>query len=152
MLALALALGLALGAKPALAHAELQRAEPAPGSTAPPGLAAIVLELNEPLAPGSAVTLYREAFSVVADVETRVEGVVMTAALREALPAGNYTVEWMAVGLDGHTVQGSYQFAVKAPDQASRPRAILPWLAAAGGALAIGLALARHWRRSSSAR
>lgn len=149
---LALALGLALGAKPALAHTELQRAEPAPGSTVPPGLAAIVLEFNEPLAPGSTVTLYGAAFSVVAGVETRVEGAVLTAALREALPAGTYTVEWTAVGLDGHPVQGSYQFAVSGPNQASRPAAVVPWLVAAGGALLIGFAAALSWRRSSSAR
>jgi len=37
------------------------------------------------------------------------------ADLNPGLAAGTYTVQWSAVSLDGHTIEGSYQFAVAPP-------------------------------------
>jgi methionine-rich copper-binding protein CopC len=99
---------------PVWAHAELVASEPAPGATVPAGLRTLTLTFNEPVAEGSQVVVYAEQFQPVAGVHTLAAGPVLTASLDSGLGQGLYTVQWRAVGTDGHPVEGSYQFAVSA--------------------------------------
>jgi hypothetical protein len=95
--------------------------------------------------PGSTIVLYTQGFSRVAGLDTSVDGAVLTATLAEPLAPGTYTVEWTALGSDGHPVQGSYQFAVSAAAGPSRSSG--PVLALAAGLLAAGLVGVLVWRR-----
>ena len=38
---------------------------------------------------------------------------VMTLDIPAALPAGSYTVHWVAAAVDGHRMVGEYKFTVK---------------------------------------
>ncbi len=115
-LALLLALAaLGLAALPALAHADLVSSEPAAGATVPAGLNELRLTFSEPVGPGSGVVLFAEEFQPVAGVTSTTDGEVLNAVWALALGEGTYTVQWTAVSLDGHPVQGSYQFGVSAP-------------------------------------
>jgi methionine-rich copper-binding protein CopC len=113
-LVLALLTSLAV-AWPVWAHAELLSSEPAPGATVPAGLRTLTLTFNEPVAEGSQVVVYAEQFQPVAGVTNSAAGPVLTAHLDSGLGQGLYTVQWRAVGTDGHPVEGSYQFGVSAP-------------------------------------
>lgn len=112
---LALAL-LAAGARPVLAHAELLTADPPAGATVRPGLAEIRLTFNEAVRPESRIVVYAAGLQAVPGVESRVEGVVLVGRLTEPLAAGTFTVQWRAMGTDGHPVEGSYPFAIGAAD------------------------------------
>ncbi len=105
----------------ALAHTELVTSEPAAGSTVPTGLNRIILAFTEPPAAGSAITLYTGVFEAVPGVNSYVANGQLWADLDPALAPGTYTVQWSAVSADGHTVEGSFQFAV-----ADKPVAF-PW-------------------------
>ncbi|MCC7359152.1 MAG: copper resistance protein CopC [Anaerolineales bacterium] len=119
-----LLLSLALLALPglALAHAELTASEPAAGSTVPAGLSRIVLAFTEPPALGSTIALYTGDFEAVPGVDSYVANGQLWADLDPPLPAGTYSVQWSALSTDGHSVQGSFEFAVA--DEASAP---FPW-------------------------
>ena len=105
----------AAAALPAWAHAELVSSEPAPGATVPHGLTELRLTFSEPLSPASQVLVYAGQFEAVSGVSSTVEGPVLHASLATPLGKGTYTVQWTAVGEDGHPVEGTYQFGVSAP-------------------------------------
>jgi copper transport protein len=100
----------------AQAHAELQLASPAPGTGLAQAPAAVVIKFSEPLN----LSLSRiEVFDAsAADVGSGpTEAVPGDAdAMRRPLgilPTGQYAVRWTSVSaLDGHTLRGSYSFAV----------------------------------------
>jgi methionine-rich copper-binding protein CopC len=102
---------------PALAHTELVSAAPAPGAVAPPTLAEIRLTFNEPLSPGSTLELLAENFQKVPGLAPQIDGSTLSAKLTAPLAAGQYTVQWKAIGEDGHAVEGSYPFSVSAEAQ-----------------------------------
>jgi methionine-rich copper-binding protein CopC len=112
--ALLAALLLAAAAVPVGAHAELLASEPAAGATVPAGLREMTLTFSEPIGEGSQVVVYAEQFEAVAGVVSGVEGPVLHVLFTSALGEGVYTVQWTAVGTDGHPVEGTYQFAVSA--------------------------------------
>lgn len=99
----------------ALAHTELVTSDPPAGSTVAPGLNRLVLAFTEPPEQGSTITLYTGVFELVPGVTSYVANGQLWADLSPGLAAGTYTVQWAAVSLDGHSVEGSYQFAVAAP-------------------------------------
>ncbi|MGH2524071.1 MAG: copper resistance CopC family protein, partial [Anaerolineales bacterium] len=103
---------LAPSASPALAHASLVSADPAPGVTVPATFAEISLTFDEALIPGSTFTLFTNSFQKLEGISPRVEGVMLRAALPAPLAPSTYTVQWKAVTGDGHSVEGSYQFGV----------------------------------------
>ena len=112
-----------LSVLPAWAHTELISASPAPGAVASPTLAEIRLTFNEPLSPGSAFELLAENFQSVPGLVPQIEGDTVSAKLAAPLTVGRYTVQWKAVGDDGHAVEGSYPFSVSAEAQS----AAAPW-------------------------
>lgn len=96
------------------AHAELVKAVPEPGSVVASGIKEIRLTFDEPIMQGSSITLFAEGFQAVSGIQAQLDGADMYAAITTALDPGQYTVQWIAVGDDGHTTQGSYQFSLAA--------------------------------------
>ncbi len=102
---------------PVFAHTELVSASPAPGALALPTLAEIRLTFNEPLSPGSMFELLTDNFQSVPGLTLQINGNTLSAQLSVPLAIGNYTVQWKAVGKDGHAVEGSYPFRVSVEAQ-----------------------------------
>jgi methionine-rich copper-binding protein CopC len=135
---------LALTAGQTLAHTELVAADPAFGAQLiePPEL--IRLTFSEPLQPGSTFALYGEEFALVEGLVVHINPEVTTELMATAPPLepGLYTVQWTAVGNDGHAATGSYNFTVLAFTQEQEVLSGAEMLAialVAVGALALGL-------------
>ena len=105
-----------VGALPAWGHASFVSATPRPGSGLPQAPGEVVLRFTEPLIrDASSVTIRDDSGKEVVDGPTRaVEGDAR--AMRRSiglLSPGVYVVDWTTVSpLDGHTLKGSYRFAV----------------------------------------
>ena len=112
----AAALGLALLASAAFAHAQLQSAVPPVGG-AVASVSELRLKFSEALEPKfSGLTLTAEGGAAVAIGPVTVDPAdasVMVIKLGKPLPPGAYTVTWHAVSVDTHRTQGSYDFTVK---------------------------------------
>ena len=105
----------AMGA-PARAHAGLVEAEPSSGTGMPQAPPAVVLRFTEPLVAGPSriEILDRQGEDVGEGTTAMVRG-DPRAMRRELglLPPGQYEVRWTTLSpLDGHTLRGSYFFAV----------------------------------------
>ena len=100
----------------ALAHAELLLASPPPGTGLAQAPGAVVIKFSEPL--NQSLSRIEVVDATGADVGSGpTEPVPGDAdAMRRPLgllPTGQYTVRWTSVSaLDGHTLRGSYSFAV----------------------------------------
>lgn len=141
---------LALPAGDALAHAVLVGSSPADGQELQTSPAEIELEFNEGVRPaGEAIRLLDAAGEPVAigDATHGESANLLRAAIPTQLDDGTYVVAWAAVSSDGHTIRGSFVFAVGVPlDQSVQPAATdtpdwLDILAAATRFVAYSLAL-----------
>jgi len=117
LLLLAVAITFALGVPASVAaHAELVLASPQPGTGLAQAPAAVVIKFSEPL--NVALSRIQVLDASGADVgQGSTQAVVGDPqAARRALgllPTGQYTVRWTSVSaLDGHTLSGTYSFAV----------------------------------------
>ncbi len=130
----------------AQAHAELLTATPSPGSELPASPAVIRLTFSEALGPASQIVVRNRSFAPISGVTVQVLADApntLEARLRPLAP-GIYTVEYVAVGSDGHPVSGSYEFSVVTPEvSAASARLWLPLLV--GGGVILGLLLL--WQR-----
>jgi methionine-rich copper-binding protein CopC len=117
---------LLFAAAPALAHAELVSAEPAPGETVTRPLKQIELHFDDEIMDQSQVALVASDFQLATNWTQSVDGSTLTVVLETGLPPGTYTVIWSAVTPDSHTTSGSYQFAVAGAS-------ILGWMWGAAG-------------------
>ncbi|MGD0640195.1 MAG: copper homeostasis periplasmic binding protein CopC [Roseiarcus sp.] len=116
ILKIAAALAFALAATAANAHAQLEKATPAVGSTvAPP--AEIRLKFSEGVEPRfSGVALSAEGGAAVplgAPSVDPADNSVLIVKVGKTLAPGVYTVTWHAVSVDTHKTQGSFDFTVK---------------------------------------
>ncbi|MEM8863765.1 MAG: copper resistance CopC family protein [Chloroflexota bacterium] len=115
-----------------LAHADLVTANPAPGEvlSAPPS--EILLIFNEPIGAGSTFTIFDKSFGQIpVIVETSSENQTEIIGRNvEISEAGVYTVQWLVISQDGHSIDGSYSFAV---DPNSRGEQNMELIAAAEG-------------------
>lgn len=104
------------GAAPAWAHASFVSATPDPGTGLPQAPGEVVLRFSEPLILGPSEIRVEDEFGRGAtEGPTRgVEGDARAMRRRLGLLApGVYTVTWTTMSpLDGHTLKGSYRFAV----------------------------------------
>lgn len=102
-------------ASEAEAHAFLERAVPAVGSTIGATPPAVELRFNVALEPAfSTVRVVDRTGSQVDRMDNAVDSSDRT-LLRVSLPAlptGTYNVVWRAVSVDSHTTQGSFTFEV----------------------------------------
>ena len=107
---------LGVAVPPALAHAMLDHAVPAVGSTVPAPPQRLQLFFTEPLEPRfSGVTLTSEAGRAVetgaasVDPQNAAEMVLTV----PALAPGKYKVNWHAVSTDTHRTEGSFTFEIR---------------------------------------
>ena len=114
LLSLSLMTGVAQG--PAWAHASLESAVPAKNAqlTAPPK--EVRLHFNENL---------EASFSSIKVIDSGSKNILLKKAMvdskdrktlfvpLDSLKAGNYKVQWVGVGHDGHRRSGDYMFSVK---------------------------------------
>lgn len=101
----------------AFAHAHLQQQIPAADSTVSVSPQALTLTFSEGVELSfSGVTLSGPQNKAVATGKlARSDGnkAQLTLPLNEPLAAGEYTVEWHVVSVDGHKTKGQYHFSVK---------------------------------------
>lgn len=101
----------------AFAHAHLQQQIPAADSTVSVSPQALTLTFSEGVELSfSGVTLTGPQNKPVATGKlARSDGnkAQLTLPLNEPLAAGEYTVEWHVVSVDGHKTKGQYHFSVK---------------------------------------
>jgi methionine-rich copper-binding protein CopC len=105
-----------LSGNAAFAHADLQSAEPAAGSTATTSPQQIRLTFTEAVIPKfSGVELKDQAGKLIATGKAAVDPAnknVLVVPIGEQLPPGNYEVEWHALSEDTHREKGNYSFSV----------------------------------------
>jgi methionine-rich copper-binding protein CopC len=98
------------------AHAFLDHADPAVGSTVPAPPAVIHLWFTQELEPAfSWVTVSDRSGASVNDGSATIDPSnksELTLKLKP-LPAGTYTVKWHALSVDTHTTEGDFTFQVK---------------------------------------
>jgi methionine-rich copper-binding protein CopC len=113
-LALTLALILLAIARPVLAHAELEAADPPFGAQLVEPPAEIRLTFSEPLQEGSTFSLFGEGFLAIAGLTVHINPEAPRELMSTVPPLepGLYTVQWTAVGGDGHSLTGSYNFTI----------------------------------------
>ena len=101
---------------PALAHARLAGSDPAADATLNEVPAQVRLRFNEPVeAEFSPVGVYDAGGDRVDEDDARVDpddARVVLVGLRRDLPDGPYSVEWRVSSIDGHVIEGAYEFAV----------------------------------------
>jgi len=101
----------------AFAHAHLQQQIPAADSTVSVSPQALTLTFSEGVELSfSGVTLSGPQNKPIATGKlARSDGnkAQLTLPLNEPLAAGEYTVEWHVVSVDGHKTKGQYHFSVK---------------------------------------
>jgi methionine-rich copper-binding protein CopC len=99
----------------AYAHPELQSAEPAAG-TGTPSPKQIKITFNENVLPQfSGIEVKDLAGKPIATGKATTDPTnkkQLVVPLQEALPPGEYVVEWHAVSDDTHRVKGTYSFSV----------------------------------------
>jgi len=98
------------------AHAELETAMPANGSTVEaPFNGPIRLEFSEELADGSGAELRDEVGGGIATATVDGPGAAMEFELSAPLGPGDYEIAWTGIAVDGHVERGTVAFTVKAP-------------------------------------
>lgn len=109
-------------ASPALAHTEVVGTDPAEGASLQRAPEEVSLTLDGPVeAEFSPLEVYDERDERVDLDNARLgqDGTNLTIDLEEGLGGGRYTVEYRYTGVDGHPIEGSYDFSVSgdpAPD------------------------------------
>ena len=115
ILKIAPSLAFALMATSAFAHAQLEKATPAVGSTVSPP-SEIRLEFSEGVElKFTKVTLAGPGGAAALGAARTEPGnqAVLIAPITKPLSAGVYTVHWQAVSVDTHHTQGTFEFTVK---------------------------------------
>jgi copper resistance protein C len=101
-----------------LAHAHLENAIPAPGSSVETAPGEVILDFTEPLEPALSLIEVRDAGGGrVDDGASRValgDGKRLSVALKP-LRSGSYKVLWRVTSIDTHRSEGSFEFTVVAP-------------------------------------
>ena len=109
------ALWVLLSCVPAVAHARLVQAEPAEGAIMTESLDQVELRFSEPVdAEFSPIEVHNAEGNRVDKDDAHVDpddARVVLAGLEE-LPEGTYEVQWRVTSIDGHVVEGRYEFAV----------------------------------------
>jgi methionine-rich copper-binding protein CopC len=101
-------------ATPAFAHAELTGSNPAKGASLASAPKQVQLTFSAPVSPKS-VTVTGPQSAQWTIGEIRVEGPVVTVAVRPVGPAGEYTVTYSVLSEDGDDVTGTVPFTLTGP-------------------------------------
>jgi methionine-rich copper-binding protein CopC len=108
-----IAAGLCVNA--AYAHPELQSAEPAAGRATPSPKQIRIMFNENVISQFSGVEVKDHAGKLIATGKATTDPTnkkQLVVPVQEALPPGEYKVEWHAVSDDTHRVKGSYSFSV----------------------------------------
>jgi methionine-rich copper-binding protein CopC len=108
---------LLLACAPALAHATLVEASPPQGGEVSRPPERVELHFSEPVDAEFDPVVVRAAGGTRVDThDARVdpEDARVVLADLERVPEGSYTVKWRVTSIDGHVVEGRYDFAVTA--------------------------------------
>jgi methionine-rich copper-binding protein CopC len=104
----------------ALAHAHLEHAEPAAGSTVPAGIDELDLAFSEPVEPRfSGIEILGADGKPIPGVTTDTapnDPTTLIAHAHPALPPGAYQVNWHVLSVDTHKTNGTYKFTIATPD------------------------------------
>ncbi len=115
---------LLLSCVPALAHARLVQEEPADGAALAESPDRVELRFSEPVdAEFSPLEVYNSEGERVDEDNARInpaDARVLIVDLEE-LSEGSYTVEWRVTSIDGHVVEGRYEFAVTEAEEDQPP-------------------------------
>lgn len=103
-------------AAPALAHTSIEASDPEVGEQLAEAPERVRLVMEEPVeAEFSPLEVYDEDGQRVdrdnASIDPE-DPAIVTVGLQEDLPPGSYTVEYRYTGIDGHVIDGSYQFGI----------------------------------------
>ena len=112
---MAATLALSLAASSAFAHALLEKATPAVGSTVA-SASELRLEFSEGVEPkfsGATLTGAGGAAPLGKPVVDPSDNKILILKIEKPLAAGVYTVNWHAVSVDTHHTQSNFQFTVK---------------------------------------
>lgn len=107
------ALLLAAGVTAASAHAMLDRASPAVGSTVAAAPARVTLTFTEPIEGAFSGATVSNVSGQRVDTGARASGTTLQISLKP-LPPGTYKVNWHVMSVDTHKTQGSFSFSVGA--------------------------------------
>jgi copper resistance protein C len=99
------------GSTTAQAHAFLDHASPAVGSTVATSPGQVTLYFTQQLEPKFSGAEVRNASGARVDQGKSIGGNVMRLTVR-ALPPGTYSVTWHVLSVDTHTTQGSFSFHI----------------------------------------
>jgi methionine-rich copper-binding protein CopC len=103
------------GGTPALAHTALKSSNPAKGASLPAAPPEITLTFSEPVqVEAGAITVAGPGGAQWTVGQAAVTGVVVTAPVTPAGPAGQYTINYRVISADGDPVRGTVAFALTA--------------------------------------
>jgi copper resistance protein C len=128
VLALAAA-AVAGSASAASAHAVLESTNPRAGAVVQGPLQSVRLTFDEAVGTPAFIAVTGPQGRVDKG-ETTVNSAMVSVALKDSLPAGRYTVAFRVVSDDGHPVESSYTFQLKAAAAASTQPSATPLAAA----------------------
>ncbi|MFI7676320.1 copper resistance protein CopC [Actinophytocola sp. NPDC049390] len=160
---------------PAWAHTQLIGSSPAEGASLPVAPQQLQLTFNEPLQAGfSTITVTGSDSSQWTLGQPALNNTVLTVPVRQAGPAGQYTIGYRVLSADGHPVSGTVRFTLTGPvtatatalSQAPQPAPttqapqadvgtdgggtpVWPWIVGAVVLLGIGLVIALRMGRST---
>lgn len=107
----------------AMAHSKLENAVPAQDATVAVSPERIELTFNTKIEKLSQFKIWNAAGEEMEKGTVEVDGMTMSGTVPAALPNGIYTVKWVIIGADGHSVEGEYAFTVEAPVISNEPSA-----------------------------
>ncbi|MDQ8738864.1 copper resistance protein CopC [Paenibacillus sp. LHD-38] len=99
----------------ALAHSKLENAVPAQDATITASPERIELTFNTKIENLSNFKIVNAAGEEMEKDKVAVEGMTMSGTVPTPLTNGIYTVKWVIIGADGHSVEGDYSFTLEAP-------------------------------------
>ena len=113
---LLLAAAMCIASAPAAAHAFLDHALPAVGSTVHESPRTVRLWFTEPLEPAfSRVHVVDASGRTVdaGDAQVDASDAMVLSVSVPALPSGTYRVQWRVVSVDTHVTEGDYTFEIR---------------------------------------
>jgi methionine-rich copper-binding protein CopC len=105
----------------ASAHVQLISSEPADESTWTEPVEHIILEYNESIERIGTMQVVNQDGQDYSPDSIEISGSTMTGHFEKPLPNGAYTVNWSAIGTDGHVVRRSIQFVIDVPTPEQAP-------------------------------
>jgi len=99
------------------AHTGLKDSSPSSNEVVTTELKEITLNFKTTIGELSSFDILDASKQKVDSLKVTVQDKSMVGTLPEALPNGEYTVNWKILGEDGHVVKKSYSFTVKMPEE-----------------------------------